>query len=253
MPRKPRRKSRNGIYHIVLRGVNKQTIFEDDEDKIRFLDTVRRYKKTCKYFLYGYCLMDNHVHLLLKETNESVSKVIQRLSASYVYWYNHKYERYGHLFQERFKSENVETARYFLTVLRYIHQNPIKAGLSTNVFDCGWTSINEYMSKADLVDIDLGLKLFALDQREALKRFIDFMSLLNDDTCLEAHVKTKVSDTEVKNILNTLGITNMSVLQQLEKAKRDVLLRRLKGLNGVSIRQLSRITGLSKSVIDRAR
>ncbi|MFC4024421.1 transposase [Oceanobacillus longus] len=126
MPRKPRRKSRNGIYHVMLRGINRQTIFEDDNDRIRLLETIKRFKDISKFRIFCYCLMDNHIHLLLKETEEPVSKAIQRISASYVYWYNDKYERSGHLFQERFKSENVETITYFLTVLRYIHQNPVK-------------------------------------------------------------------------------------------------------------------------------
>lgn len=147
MPRQARKKSYNGVYHIMLRGINKQTIFEDDEDKLKFLETLKKYKEVCKYELYSYCLMDNHIHLLFKETEESVSEVIKRISSRYVYWYNMKYDRCGHLFQDRFKSETVENPTYFFTVLRYIHQNPLKAGLATNVFESKWTSINELFKK----------------------------------------------------------------------------------------------------------
>nr|WP_311774044.1 transposase [Metabacillus sp. KUDC1714] len=119
----------------MLRGINRQTIFEDDEDKIKFLVTLKKYKEISKFQLYSYCLMDNHIHLLLKESGETISESIKRISSSYVYWYNNKYERCGLLFQERFKSENVENILYFLTVLRYIHQNPLKAGLAKTVFD----------------------------------------------------------------------------------------------------------------------
>ena len=110
--------------------------------------------------------MDNHVHLLLKESEETISKVIKRISSSYVYWYNLKYDRCGHLFQERFKSENVENRAYFLTVLRYIHQNPIKAQLATNVFECRWTSIHEYVGKTKIVDINGVLQLFSQIERK---------------------------------------------------------------------------------------
>lgn len=94
--------------------------------------------------------MDNHIHLLIREGDEPIGRLIKRISSSYVYWYNAKYVRCGHLFQERFKSEIVELKRSFLTVLRYIHQNPVKAGLATNVFEAGWTSINVYFGGTGL-------------------------------------------------------------------------------------------------------
>lgn len=119
MPREGRKKSKTGVYHIMLRGINRQTIFEDDEDRFKFLETLRKYKDISQYRLYSYCLMDYHVHLLLRETEESISEAIKRISSSYVYWYNLKYERIVHLFQDRFKSERVENTFYFLTVLRY--------------------------------------------------------------------------------------------------------------------------------------
>ena len=90
MPRSARKKSRSGVYHIMLRGVNRQTIFEDDEDKSKFLETLKKYKDISKYHLYSYCLMDNHVHLLVRESEETISEAIKRISSSYVYWYNLK-------------------------------------------------------------------------------------------------------------------------------------------------------------------
>jgi putative transposase len=127
MPRNARKKSESAIYHIMLRGINKQTIFEDDEDKEKFIQT------SCGYNLYVYCLMSNHVHFLLKTNKEPLEKIMKRIGASYVYWYNWKYERIGHLFKDRFRSEPVEDDAYFLTVLRYIHQNPLKAGFVQDI------------------------------------------------------------------------------------------------------------------------
>ena len=253
MPRKARRKSSSGIYHIMLRGINRQTIFEDDEDKTRFLEALKKYKDISKYQLYSYCLMDNHIHLLVKELEETVSESIKRISSSYVYWYNMKYERCGHLFQERFKSENVENSAYFLTVLRYIHQNPLKAGLAKDVFESKWTSINEYIRKVNIVDIDFGLSLFSLDRSKAIQLFIEYMEQSNNDQCLDDQAKVRMSDSEVREYLYKLGITNSSILQQMDKENRDATLVMLKGLNGVTVRQLSRITGISKSVIQRVR
>lgn len=251
MPREARRKSRSGIYHIMLRGINRQTIFEDDEDKRRFSEKLQKYKSISKYSIYSYCLMDNHVHLLLKEKKESLSESIKRISSSYVYWYNMKYERSGHLFQERFKGENVENAAYFLTVLRYIHQNPVKAGLAKNVFATRWTSINEYIQQVNMIDIDFGLDLFSPDRNKAIRLYIEYMQQPNDDQCLEDTVKVRKSDNEVREFLFQLGIPNKSTLQQMDKENRNVILAKLKAMKGVSLRQLSRITGISKSVIQR--
>ncbi|KUP04420.1 transposase [Bacillus coahuilensis p1.1.43] len=248
MPRKARKKSRTGIYHVMIRGINQQMIFEEDEDKYAFLRTLERYKIVSRFELYSYCLMDNHVHLLIKEAEEPISKVIMRLSSSFVYWYNSKYDRCGHLFQERFKSEVVEDPRYFLTVLRYIHQNPLKAGLSTSVWESKWTSIREYIQEVNIVDINRGLGMFSEDRAVAMDQFKIFMQEDNEDQCLEYIVKR--SDSEVIEYLKILGVTS-SELQQMNQKERNSILLKLRELEGVTIRQLSRVTGISKSVIDR--
>ncbi|MBM7610048.1 REP element-mobilizing transposase RayT [Lysinibacillus composti] len=251
MPREARKQSSTGIYHVIMRGINKQTIFEDEEDKGRFLEILNKYKLAGKYRVFGYCLMDNHIHLLLREADEALSTAIKRICSSYVYWYNMKYERCGHLFQERFKSENVETAAYFLTVLRYIHQNPLRAGLVKNVFESKWTSVNEYIHKSDIVDIDIGLKLFSPNRKKARSFYIEHMKIWTDDQCLDVDLIAKKTDQEVREYLYKLGVVNISHLQQLDKPTRNKILAAVKSLEGVSIRQLSRITGISKSVIGR--
>lgn len=253
MPRKARKKSRNGVYHIILRGINKQIIFEEDDDKRRFLETLGRFKKQCNIKLYGYCLMDNHVHLLVKEVEVTISEFIKRICSSYVYWYNMKYDRCGHLFQDRFKSEVVETRAYFFTVLRYIHQNPLKAGLAGNVFDSKWTSIGEYLYQSTIVDTKFVLSLFSEDREQAVQLITSYMNETNDDICMEELMRVRLSDHDVIEYLRTLGITNNSTMQQMSKGERDTVLTMVMKLNGVSIRQISRITGFSKSVVQRAR
>ncbi len=86
MARQARKKSSTGIYHVILRGINRQNIFEDDEDRLKLMETIAYYKGISNYELYGYCLMNNHVHLLVKETDESLSRAVKRISSSYVYW-----------------------------------------------------------------------------------------------------------------------------------------------------------------------
>jgi REP element-mobilizing transposase RayT len=251
MPRYARKKSESGILHVMLRGINKQTIFEDDEDRERFLETIERFKTISKYQILGYCLMDNHIHLLLKEADESISMVVKRICSSFVYWYNLKYERCGHLFQERYKSEIVENDTYLLTVLRYIHQNPVKAGLSKFVQDYMWSSYNDYLKKATITDNDFVLEIFSSNREKAIATFITHSNEENYDRCLDYEEKTRLSDNEVREFLATLGTQSISEFQQLDRDKRNEIIRKLKSIEGVTIRQLSRITGLAKSVIDR--
>ncbi|MBS3976315.1 MAG: transposase [Syntrophomonadaceae bacterium] len=88
VPRRAREKSNSGIYHIFLRGINRQNIFEDGEDNQKFLDALQRYKEICGYSLYAYCLMGNHVHLLLQVGIQPLAQFMRRICGSYVYWYN---------------------------------------------------------------------------------------------------------------------------------------------------------------------
>ena len=142
MTRTLRSKSGTGIYHVMMRGVNHQIIFEHPKDYTKFLELLYQMvhptdelnhpiPPNCS--IYAYCLMPNHVHILLKEENEGLSSIIKRISAAYALFYNKKYERVGHLFQDRFKSEPVNDESYFFTLIRYIHQNPVAAGLSADV------------------------------------------------------------------------------------------------------------------------
>lgn len=185
MPRAAREKSSTGIYHVILRGMNRQTIFEDEEDSIKFIQTLSEYQKKSGFKLYAYCLMGNHVHLLVKEEKEDLGITIKRIGASYVYWYNWKYERCGHLFQDRYKSETVEDDKYFLAVLRYIHQNPLKAKIVDELADYPWSSYREYLSKGKLIETDFALGLFSNDRVKAIEEFKEFHKIEEQVNCLE--------------------------------------------------------------------
>lgn len=251
MPRQARARSEVGIYHLIIRGINKQNIFEDAKDRQKFIEKLGYYKVISGYLVYGYCLMDNHIHLLLGEGKEMIGKVIQRISSSYVRWYNQKYDRCGHLFQERFKSEAVEDEAYFLTVLRYIHQNPIKAGVTRTLDVYPWSSYLQYVSTPEMVDVDFALGIFSDNQEIAQKLFCEYSKEETIVACLEYQEKVVLSDNEVLKYLREMQVVSISQLQQLTKAERDEVLRSLKEREGVTIRQLARITGISKSVIDR--
>jgi putative transposase len=253
MARTARKRSQSGIYHVILRGINRQVIFEDDKDRAKLLETLKYYKDISKYEIFAYCLMDNHVHLLMKQNEEAIGKSIKRISGSYVFWFNGKYKRIGHLFQERFMSETVEDDQYFLTVLRYIHQKPISAGLTNQLGGYQWSSYHEYLgSKYLLSDTEFALKLLSDDRKKALEEFEKFMNEFSDNKCLDHNEKNQLFDLEVRKYLLEKGITSISELQKMSKSPRDEIIRAIKLMDGASVRQIARIIGISKSVVDRA-
>ena len=245
MPRKARKKSESGIYHIMLRGINQQKIFEDEEDNNRFLETLSKYKKQCGYEIYAYCFMGNHVHLLLKEGKEDLTLVIKRIAGSYVYWYNWKYQRNGHLFQDRFKSEPVENDEYFLMVMRYIHQNPIKAGICKNVDKYKYSSYNEYVENSSIVDKDFCFSIIDKEQ------FVEFNQEINNDICLDIdNNKQRLTDAEaIKKMRKICNCKSASDFQKFDKEKRNRNIKKLH-IQGLSIRQISRLTGLSRKIVE---
>lgn len=252
VPRKARQKSASGIYHIMMRGINKQMIFKDDEDKLKFIETLKEYKAKSGYKIYAYCLMGNHVHLLIKECEEKAEIFMRRLGASYVYWYNLKYSRCGHLFQDRYKSEPVEDARYYLTVLRYIHQNPIKAGLVDNIRNYKWSSYNDIIGKSKIIDIDFTLKLFHEDHQGALENLKAFHNEVAQDVCLDIEEKRRFTDIEAKELIKkTCKITKSLEMIKMCQEERNKYLRQLKK-EGLSTRQIARITGISRKIVLKA-
>lgn len=244
MPRLARKKSESGIYHIMLRGINRQQIFEDEEDRNRFLKTLHNYKAQCGYEIYAYCLMGNHIHILLKEGREDLSLIMKRIAGSYVYWYNLKYHRYGHLFQDRFKSEPVETDEYFLTVLRYIHQNPVKAKLCNYAEEYAYSSMQEYLFDATLTDTDFTLSLLPREQ------FISYHREENTDQCLEIIESFRMTDEEAKALMLKIAKCNsVAAFQQLDRGTRNLCIHKLYEA-GLPIRQISRLTGVSRTVVE---
>ena len=248
MPRHSRQQSGSGIYHVIMRGINRQTIFEDEEDNNRLIETLKKYKDISSYRLFAYCLMGNHFHLLLKTEGEDLAQIMKRVAGSYVYWYNLKYERSGHLFQDRFKSESVESDRYFLAVLRYIHQNPINAGLCSKAEEYDYSSYNDYISgRSKLLDIEY---VFSIIDRDS---FIEMSNEKTDDRCLESEDRNiRINDHDAMAIIQSVSnCASATAFQSIEIACRDVYLKELK-THGLSIRQISRLTGISFSIVRRA-
>ncbi len=257
MPRPARKRSETGIYHIMVRGINKQKIFCDEEDCQRYLKTLGKVKDLSSCEIYGYCLMGNHVHLLIKETKEHISQIMKRIGTSYAYWYNRKYERVGHVFQDRYKSESVEEDRYLMTVIRYIHNNPVKASMVQKPEDYKWSSCFTYYGGREylpnLVETHVVLDMFSGDTEARKAQFRKFMEQENVDNCLEDERRERASDDEVREtIQKLLKGESINTLQYIEREKRDDIIHKAKEIKGSSIRQIARVTGVGYNIIIRA-
>jgi REP element-mobilizing transposase RayT len=239
--------SKTGIYHVMMQGINHQNIFEEDEDFLAFLQFIKDYKKKSEFKLYAYCLMNNHAHLLIKASKTKLSKIFKSVGARYAYWYNLKYRRTGHLFQDRFKSEPVEDEQYFLSVLRYIHQNPMKSCLSDSIDGYKWSSFNEYMKKRSFVNTRYALKMIGADD------FLNYNTTECNGVFLQNEKKSpRLNDADLKDLIKSLlGPVSFESLQKLDKPTRNQYLKKLKE-SGASIRQISRITGINRGIVEKS-
>lgn len=166
-----------GFYHILNRGVDRNTIYQDDNDFLKFLEIMQDASVEYEFEIYSYCLMSNHYHLLLKTTKLNLSALMQKINARYSIYFNKKYNRVGPLWQGRFKTWYVYDENYLQTLVRYIEYNPIKAGISTKIGEYKW-SMSSYNFKYPMLNFELLENIdFAkeLDEKE-LKKIDEFLS-----------------------------------------------------------------------------
>ncbi|ATW24799.1 transposase [Candidatus Formimonas warabiya] len=179
MPRIAREKGEFSTYHIIQRGNERKNIFIKDDDKIRFLDILNRMKEKYNFILEAYCLMDNHVHLLVNDNGNDISKLIKSINVSYVYFFNHRYQRVGHLFQDRFQSENVMNDRYLLALSAYIHNNPVKAGIVRSPEEYEWSSFRSYLGRektwSGLVNTERVLGILSENRKKSLEEYCKYV------------------------------------------------------------------------------
>ena len=244
MSRASRSYSQSGVYHILFRGVNQQSIFEEKADYDKLKETILIVKEEMGFEIYAYCFMSNHVHIVLKEKRDrDISLIMKRILTKYARWYNIKYGRSGALIANRYKSVPVEIDEYFLHLIRYIHQNPVKAGIVEKLGEYRYSSYNEYMEENDLTDTSFILEM--LNKAE----FEEFHTSMEEMTFRVSDRKNDTDDEVCFKIRNKYGIENPKEISNMKKEERNKILIELKQKH--PIRQLQRITGVSRGIISR--
>jgi REP element-mobilizing transposase RayT len=256
MPRKPRKLSNSGVYHVMIRGNEKKDIFIDHSDKNKIVRVLKSVNTKKSYSLYAYCIMNNHAHFVIKELNEDISNIMKRINTSYATYYNRKYNRVGHVFQDRFKSEPVEDERYLLQVIRYVHNNPVKAEIVAEPENYPWSSYSQYIAggkdQEDFLSSEEILELYGKTQDNAIIKFIEFTKKSDDKEFLDTHddvSKSQEITMIVDNYLSKNQIKREVLLSNREIRNRLVV--KLREEYGFSIRCIERETGINRNIIQR--
>ena len=249
MSRQPRKHSETGMYHIIFRGISRVNIFEDEKDFKKMYEVIQSQKEKMQFEIYAYCFMNNHVHLFLREKEiGDISKIMHKILTSYARWYNIKYLRTGILFENRYKSEPVEDERYFLGLIRYIHQNPVKANIVSAIEEYKWSSYNDYVKqKKALTDIDFALNMLDDKRKRAIKSFVELHETEETETyeiCSRNNAKTR------RMIMSEMGGKEPNTIALMSREERDETVKRLVD-KGISKSALERETGISRGTIIR--
>jgi len=208
MPRTFRLKSDKSIYHVMCKSITEVALFKDAEDKKKYLSLVKKYKTLYNFKLYGYCLMDNHLHLIIDANGSDISKVMHGINFSYAMYFNKKHERGGHLFRDRFKSIIVANDRYLKTLSLYIHNNP------TDMLDyknCpeqyAFSSLSIFIGKRrdyfKIVDYGFIISLFGESIKSARRNYYDLIFMCNEEK-LKQEIEFEDEKSEYKNERKTL-------------------------------------------------
>lgn len=255
MPRTKRKRSATSIYHVVIKGADHQLLFEESSDYRKYLSFLEYYKSQCHFELFAYCLMSNHVHLLLRLSPDfPLETIFRRLNTAYAVWFNMKYNRTGFVQNGRYYSEPVEDEHYVLATTRYIHYNPTNAGLENAPGSSyPWTSYYDYLnfsvSAPSLTDTSYLFQLLGSSEH-----FFQLHTTATDSSVqiLDIHtIRRRLPDDVAADIIFKIsGCRNTTEFQKLSLLNRNHFIR-LIHQKGVSIRQINRLTGTPKGVIDR--
>lgn len=247
MPRNRRQVSSTHVYHVIFRGINQQILFEEKADYHTFLTILQECRQQDHFRLFAYCLMDNHVHLLVEDTDVPLAVSMSRLEVRFARWYNFKYNRSGYVFQDRYKSCPVETERYLLTVFRYIHQNPYHAGIEKEVGTYQWSSFQDYFYEYDKnIDRDMICSLFS-----SKEELLCFIQTPVTEQHMEYFSQNRIPDKEALCLIREIsGCSGPGEFQRLDLQTRNAFLQEILKF-GISVRQISRLTGVTKASVEK--
>lgn len=253
MTNRPRKVSMTGIYHVFVRGINKEQIFNQKREKNYFKRMIRENKDEYHVEIYSYCIMSNHSHLIIKSEIEELSLFMSKILAKYAKYYNYKHNRNGHVFQNRFGSECIENEKYFWMCLRYIHLNPVKAGMVKKATRYKYSSMGEYLVDEPVIIHEKALAM-------SKKSFLDFDAFEKFHNERETEVFEDVADEKLlqeKKIAleiaeEMMSENNLALLMQVfeEKVIRNEYIKKIKQNLKLSQRRAKELSDLIRNEVE---
>ncbi|MGD9568589.1 MAG: transposase [Sedimentibacter sp.] len=252
MARHARKISSTGIYHIMLRGINKEQIFQKNYYKSKILKLLSEIKNEIHFSIIAYCIMDNHLHLLAKIGDDDLKNIMKKLNVKFALYYNRIEERYGYVFQDRFKSEVVEDEKYLVGVLRYIHNNPVKATLTDSIINYQWSSAKDYINdNTGLLDEHYMNEILNLFKNK--DDFLNFHKSFDDNLYLDTKEEQSINvqsiiKNEIEQFMNKKGIIDQS---RITLNMKEELAKKLIKRNLITNKEVASLCNLSyKRVLD---
>ncbi len=172
MARRPRLFAAGVLYHVIVRGNQRQKTFTAESDYQAYIERLARYRKKYDYVLHAYCLMPNHVHLLVESSEQPLAKFMQGLQQSYSQYFNRKHRKTGHVFEGRYKAILCQKDEYLLQLIRYIHLNPVRAGMVRSPERYRYSGDHVYLQGKATETIDPATVLSMLGGKQAYRRFV---------------------------------------------------------------------------------
>ena len=196
MPRKRRSESCTGIYHVMVKGINKEKIFNQNREKSYFKKIILKYLENYAVDIHGYCIMSNHAHFIIRAEIQTLSYFMAAILAEYASYYNYKHNRNGHVFQNRFNSECIENEGYYWACLRYIHINPVKAKMIQKMERYKYSSIGEYVNCTNILICKKATELFR-EKFNSVQKFLEFHEYLGEEVYIDVEDELEILRTEV--------------------------------------------------------
>lgn len=254
MARIARQGSTSGFYHIMARGINRENIFAGDTDKKVISGIISGKIEESDVDIYAYCIMNNHIHLLLRTELDELSAFMKRVNGSYALYYNKERDRIGPVFQGRFKSERVENDAYFWGVLRYIHLNPVKAFIVQRAIDYPWSSMREFITgKSKMISEEaMSMKSEIFKDAESFLHMhtLDDLQIYLDADDDMSQSKKAVAEKMLKLCFHRNNVNNIAELK--EKGEEfEGLLRKMRDDLKLSYPEIAKLTGLPYTSVRR--
>ncbi len=248
MPRPPRVRSATGYYHVTLRGSGKRLIFETDDDRLEFLALAKQAFAGGNIDVLAWCLMSNHVHLLVHENDLSLSSAMRALASTYASYFNRSTGHVGHVFGGRYGSKPVETDEQLLAVLRYVHDNPAKAGIC-DAETYRWSSYQDYVGSraSEPLPLNKEVVLGLLGSEDAFRQF---HSVVGNDVPCAGHGGRLTEEEALATAGALMAPRPLSEIGAMELKERDAVLAAMNSA-GLSYRQIERMTGIGRKTVAR--